>query len=91
MTSCAPATSSAATTTGACGWLRPALGASGGHALAERLAAAVAAVATVRGAALTVSIGLAASPADGTNREALTARADEALYAARAAGVAIRY
>jgi GGDEF domain-containing protein len=62
------------------------LGAPGARALAERLADAVAAVAPLRGAPLTVSIGLAASPADGTDREALAARADESLYAARAAG-----
>ena len=43
--------------------------------------------APLRGAPLTVSIGAAASPADGTDREALAARADESLYAARAAGV----
>jgi GGDEF domain-containing protein len=65
------------------------LGASGARALAERLADAVAAVAPVRGAALTVSIGLAASPAGGADRAELTARADESLYAARAAGVPI--
>jgi GGDEF domain-containing protein len=65
------------------------LGASGARAMGERLADAVAAVAPLRGAPLTVSIGIAASPADGTDAEALTARADEALYAARAAGVPI--
>ena len=43
----------------------------------------------LRGAPLTVSIGLAASPAGGTDRDALAARADESLYAARAAGVPI--
>jgi GGDEF domain-containing protein len=62
------------------------LGAPGARALAERLADAVAAVAPLRGAPLTVSIGVAASPADGTDREALAARADESLFAARAAG-----
>jgi GGDEF domain-containing protein len=66
-----------------------ALGSQGARALAERLADAVAAVAPLRGAPPTVSIGLAASPADGTDREALTARADESLYAARAAGLPI--
>jgi GGDEF domain-containing protein len=65
------------------------LGAPGARALAERLADAVATVAPLRGAPLTVSIGLAASPADATDAEALTARADEALYAARAAGVPV--
>jgi GGDEF domain-containing protein len=63
------------------------LGPPGARALAERLADAVAAIAPLRGAPLTVSIGLAASPSDGTDREALNARADESLYAARAAGV----
>ena len=65
------------------------LGATGARALAERLADAVAAVPPQRGASLTVSIGLAASPADGSDREALAARADESLYAARAGGLPI--
>ncbi|HEX7298593.1 MAG TPA: diguanylate cyclase [Solirubrobacteraceae bacterium] len=65
------------------------LGATGGRALAERLADAVAAAATLRGAPLSASIGLAASPADGTDPAELEARADEALFAARAAGVSI--
>jgi GGDEF domain-containing protein len=65
------------------------LGSSGGRALAERLADAVAAAATLRGAPLTTSIGLAAAPADGTDVDALAAHADEALFAARAAGVPI--
>jgi GGDEF domain-containing protein len=65
------------------------LGPQGARALAERLADAVAAVAPLRGAPVTVSIGLAASPADGTERDALAARADESLFAARAAGLPI--
>jgi len=65
------------------------LGPQGARALAERLSDAVAAVAPLRGAPVTVSIGLAASPADGADRVALTARADESLYAARAAGLPI--
>jgi GGDEF domain-containing protein len=65
------------------------LGATGARALAERLADAIAAVPPVRGAALTTSIGLAASPAGGADRDELTARAEESLYAARAAGVPI--
>ncbi len=65
------------------------LGAQGARALAERLADAVAAAASHRGAPLTVSIGFAAAPADGRDREALAARAEEGLYAARAAGVPI--
>ena len=71
-------------------WLVAAeLGASGGRALAERLADAVAAAATVRGAPLAISIGLAAAPADGTDADAVAAHADEALFAARAAGVPV--
>jgi GGDEF domain-containing protein len=65
------------------------LGSSGGRALAERLADAVAAAGTVRGAPLAVSIGIAAAPADGTDADALAARADHALFAARAAGVPV--
>jgi GGDEF domain-containing protein len=60
-----------------------------GRDLAERVAAAVAARPPVRGAPLTVSIGVATSPADGTDADALAARADEALFAARAAGVPV--
>jgi GGDEF domain-containing protein len=63
------------------------LGATGGRALAERLADAVAGAATLRGAPLSASIGLATSPEDGTDPAALAVRADEALFAARAAGV----
>jgi GGDEF domain-containing protein len=62
------------------------LGASGGRALAERLADAVAAAAAPKGAPLSASVGIAAAPADGTDADALAARADEALFAARAAG-----
>jgi GGDEF domain-containing protein len=65
------------------------LGSSGGRALAERLADAVAGAGTVRGAPLAVSIGIAAAPADGTGADALAACADEALFAARAAGVPV--
>jgi GGDEF domain-containing protein len=65
------------------------LGSSGGRALAERLADAVAAAGTARGAPLAVSIGIAAAPADGTDADALAAHADEALFAARAAGVPV--
>jgi GGDEF domain-containing protein len=65
------------------------LGSSGGRALAERLADAVAAAGTVRGAPLAVSIGIAAAPADGTDADALAAHADEALFAARATGVPV--
>jgi GGDEF domain-containing protein len=62
------------------------LGASGGRALAERLADAVAAAAAPKGAPLSASVGIAAAPADGTDADALAARADAALFAARAAG-----
>jgi GGDEF domain-containing protein len=65
------------------------LGSSGGRALAQRLADAVAAAATLRGAPLAISIGLAAAPADGTDAAALAAHADQALFAARAAGVPV--
>jgi GGDEF domain-containing protein len=65
------------------------LGASGGRALAERLADAVAAAATLRGAPLAISVGIAAAPADGADADALAARAEEALFAARAAGVPV--
>jgi GGDEF domain-containing protein len=65
------------------------LGASGGRSLAERLADAVAGAASPHGAPLSISIGLAASPSDGTDLAALEARADEALLAARAAGLPI--
>jgi GGDEF domain-containing protein len=65
------------------------LGASGGRSLAERVADAVAGVASPHGAPLSVSIGLVASPSDGTDLAALEARADEALFAARAAGLPI--
>jgi diguanylate cyclase (GGDEF)-like protein len=65
------------------------LGASGGRALAERLADAVAAAATIRRAPLAISVGLAAAPADGADLDALASRADEALFAARAAGVPV--
>jgi GGDEF domain-containing protein len=59
-----------------------------GRALAGRLAQAVGAV-ELRAAALTVSIGLAAFPQDGADAEALAARADERLFAARASGVTL--
>ncbi|MEA2255961.1 MAG: hypothetical protein QOG35_2006 [Solirubrobacteraceae bacterium] len=65
------------------------LGATGGRALAERLADAVAAVAPLRGAPLSVSMGLASCPGDATEAEALAGLAEERLFAARAAGVPI--
>ena len=54
--------------------------------LAERLDAAVRASATHRGAPLTVSIGIAVSPPDGTEAAALAELAEEDLFAARADG-----
>jgi GGDEF domain-containing protein len=65
------------------------LGTTGGRALGERLADAVAAAATLHGAPLSASIGLAAHPADGADAVALVGHADEAAFAARAAGVPI--
>jgi GGDEF domain-containing protein len=71
-------------------WIMAAqLGASGARALAERLADAVASAAAPHGAPLAISVGVAAAPADGTDVEALAAHADEALFAARAAGVPV--
>jgi GGDEF domain-containing protein len=71
-------------------WLVAAeLGATGARALAERLADAIAVLPPLKGAPLTVSIGVAACPAGGADRDALAAQAEESLYAARAAGVPI--
>jgi GGDEF domain-containing protein len=64
------------------------LAASGGRSLAERIADAVAASAAPKAAPLGVSIGIA-TPADGSEADALAAHADEALFAARAAGVPV--
>jgi GGDEF domain-containing protein len=57
--------------------------------LGERLAAAVAAAATLDGAPLEVSIGVAVWPQDARDADALLAHADEGVFAARAAGVRI--
>jgi diguanylate cyclase (GGDEF)-like protein len=54
---------------------------------AERLAAAVTRSASLHGSPLTISIGIAVCPDDGTSAEALVAHADEGVFAARAAGV----
>jgi GGDEF domain-containing protein len=64
-------------------------GAASARALAQRLADEVAAGGPVRGAALTVSIGVASCPPDAPDADALAALADERLFAARAAGVPI--
>ncbi len=55
--------------------------------LGEQLAVAVADAAEHHGVPLTVSIGIAVCPHDGTDAQALAAHADEAVFAARAAGV----
>jgi len=57
------------------------------RALGERIGDAIARTAPVQGAPLTVSLGLASFPDDGEGAEDLMARADEGLFAARAAGV----
>ncbi|HEU4977836.1 MAG TPA: hypothetical protein VFT42_02975 [Solirubrobacteraceae bacterium] len=64
----------------------PELGAAGARALGERVAAAVGGAATLQGAPLRASIGLAVCPDDGTEAEALLAHADEGVFAARASG-----
>jgi GGDEF domain-containing protein len=56
------------------------------RALAERLAEAVRGAASHRGAPLRLAVGVALCPDDGSRAGALAARADVALYAARAAG-----
>ena len=57
------------------------------RALGHRIGDAIARTAPVQGAPLTVSLGLASFPDDGEGAEDLMARADEGLFAARAAGV----
>jgi GGDEF domain-containing protein len=56
--------------------------------LGTRVAAAIAR-AQLGSAPLSVSIGVAGCPADGESLEALAGRADEGMFAARAAGVAL--
>jgi GGDEF domain-containing protein len=58
-----------------------------GRMLAERAAAAVGDAVQLRGAPLTVSVGVAGCPEDGLSVQMLVARADEGVFAARAAGV----
>lgn len=60
-----------------------------GRLLAERLADGVGSAASHRGAPLTVSIGLATCPEDGQDAERLGGVADQALFAARAAGTPV--
>jgi len=59
----------------------------GARALGRRLANAAASAATVAGAPLRASVGIAISPDDGTDAASLVAHADEGVFAARAAGV----
>lgn len=61
----------------------------GGRSLAHLLAAALAGVPGHRGAPLEAAIGLAACPQDGAEAAALEGRAEEGLFAARAAGVRV--
>ena len=58
-----------------------------GRALGHRLADAVSAAASLHGAPLTISIGLAVCPDDAGTVDALIEHADEGIFAARAAGV----
>jgi diguanylate cyclase (GGDEF)-like protein len=64
-------------------------GRSGANALALRIADAVEAAASLHGAALTVSVGIAVYPDDGREAAALTGQAEEGMYAARAAGTRV--
>ncbi|MGI8594115.1 MAG: diguanylate cyclase domain-containing protein [Solirubrobacteraceae bacterium] len=57
------------------------------EALARRIAARLAVEPGPRGASLTVSVGLAVHPDDGGDAGSLSAHAEEAMLAARAAGV----
>jgi GGDEF domain-containing protein len=68
-------------------WLvTPETDAEGAHALAERVASAVQADASHRGAPLQVAIGTAVCPDDGAEAASLAARADIAMFGARASG-----
>ncbi len=64
-------------------------GRTGAMALALRIADAVEAAASLHGAALTASVGIAIYPDDGREAAALTAQAEEGMYAARAAGTRV--
>jgi GGDEF domain-containing protein len=69
--------------------LAPGTGAEAARALATQIADAVAAAAAPHGMPLEAAVGVAACPADGAEARALAARADERLFAARAAGVPV--
>jgi diguanylate cyclase (GGDEF)-like protein len=64
-------------------------GRGGASALALRIADAVEAAASLHGAALTASIGIAVYPDDGREAATLTAQAEEGMYTARAAGTRV--
>jgi GGDEF domain-containing protein len=57
--------------------------------LGEQLAASVSDSASIAGAPLTASVGLAMFPADGKSPDELAEKADERLFAARSAGIRI--
>lgn len=60
-----------------------------GRVLAELLAESASVAGTHSGVALTVSIGVATCPEDGGDTGALAGKADEAMFAARAAGTPV--
>jgi diguanylate cyclase (GGDEF)-like protein len=64
-------------------------GRSGANALAWRIADAVEAAASLHGAALAASVGIAVYPDDGREAAALTGQAEEGMYAARAGGTRV--
>lgn len=71
-------------------WLvAPDTDADAARSLGHLLAAAVAAVPGHRGAPLAAAVGLAVSPEDGVDGPALEGRAEEGLFAARAAGLRV--
>jgi len=57
--------------------------------LATRIATEITANVALSGAGLTLSAGVAACPQDGADLQALTARAEEGLFLARAAGIPV--
>jgi GGDEF domain-containing protein len=69
--------------------IAPAAGRESAASLANRIADAVEQGASARGAPLTASIGAALYPDDGREADTLTAQAEEAVLAARAAGVRV--
>ena len=68
--------------------LAPGQGRLGGGALAGRAAEALAGI-PAHGVPLTATIGIAVHPVDGASPAGLAARAEQALWAARAAGVRV--